>query len=112
MAVQYLCEGYQVTEYRACRTIRYGRSMYRYRSWRELYTALRHRIGELLQARVHYGYRKIKTLLTREGWAVGKKLIYRRYLEEGLALCPGTPRRGQAMMLRQDLVKPHRLNQV
>ena len=33
-----------------------------------------------------YGYRKIRVLLHREGWKVGKHLVYRLYKEEGLAL--------------------------
>ena len=43
------------------------------------------RIREIAQAHaVRYGYRKIRVLLNREGWKVGKKLVYRLYREEGL----------------------------
>ena len=42
--------------------------------------------GERPQARVRFGYRKIRVLLKREGWKVGKKLLYRLYREEGLTL--------------------------
>jgi putative transposase len=41
---------------------------------------------EIAQNRIQYGYRKILVLLNREGWNVGKKLVYRLYKEEGLAL--------------------------
>ena len=44
------------------------------------------RIREIAQARVRYGYRKIRVLLNREGWNVGKDLVYRLYKEEGLML--------------------------
>jgi putative transposase len=44
------------------------------------------RIREIAQARVRYGYRKIRVLLNREGWDVGKYLVYRLYKEEGLML--------------------------
>ena len=44
------------------------------------------RIREIAQARVRYGYRKIRVLLNREGWNVGKYLVYRLYSEEGLTL--------------------------
>jgi hypothetical protein len=44
------------------------------------------RIREIAQARVRYGYRKIRVLLNREGWEVGKYLAYRLYTEEGLTL--------------------------
>jgi HTH-like domain len=35
---------------------------------------------------VRYGYRMIRVLLNREGWKVGKDLVYRLYKEEGLGL--------------------------
>ena len=44
------------------------------------------RMRELASARIRYGYRKIRVLLNREGWNVGKKLVYRLYSEEGLGL--------------------------
>jgi putative transposase len=43
-------------------------------------------IREIAQSRVRYGYRKILVLLRREGWLVGKHLVYRLYKEEVLAL--------------------------
>ena len=61
-------------------------STFRYQSTQEPRTALRLRIREIAQARIRYGYRKIRVLLKREGWNVGKKLVYRLYCEEGLAL--------------------------
>jgi putative transposase len=42
------------------------------------------RMREIAQTRVCYGYRKIRVLLNREGWNVGKDLVYRLYKEEGL----------------------------
>ena len=36
---------------------------------------LRMRMRELASARIRYGYRKIRVLLNREGWKVGKKLV-------------------------------------
>ena len=44
------------------------------------------RIREIAQSKVRYGYRKIRVLLNREGWNVGKYLVYRLYCEEGLCL--------------------------
>jgi putative transposase len=49
---------------------------------------------EIAQARIRYVYRKIRVLLNREGWKVGKKLVYRLYREEGLTL-RSKPRRGR-----------------
>jgi putative transposase len=42
---------------------------------------LRARIWEIAHSRVRYGYRKILVLLRREGWQVGKHLVYRFYKE-------------------------------
>jgi len=59
---------------------------------------------ELASARIRYGYRKIRVLLNREGWNVGKKLVYRLYREEGLGLLrrpTSKARRGAAAHSRQ-----------
>ena len=61
-------------------------STFRYVSLQEPRTALRQRIREIAQVQVRYSYRKILVLLNREGWKVGKKLVYRLYREEGLTL--------------------------
>lgn len=53
---------------------------------------------ETAQARVRYGYRKIRVLLNREGWAVGNHLVYRLYWEEGLPLRHRPARRRKAVM--------------
>lgn len=84
--VSYLRGVYRVSQERACYVARIPVSTFRYQSIREPRTALRLRIREIAQARVRYGYRKIRVLLKREGWNVGKKLVYRLYCEEGLAL--------------------------
>ena len=59
------------------------RATHRYQSIRDPLTALRLRMRELAQTRIRYRYRKIRVLLIREGWQVGKKLVYRLYREEG-----------------------------
>jgi putative transposase len=84
--VSYMRDTYRVSERRACRVARVPVSTWRYESMLEPRTALRLRIREIAQARVRYGYRKIRVLLKREGWNVGKKLVYRLYREEGLTL--------------------------
>ena len=84
--VNYLGGVYQVSQRRACEVARIPVSTFRYQSTQEPRTALRLRIREIAQARIRYRYRKIRVLLKREGWKVGKKLVYRLYREEGLAL--------------------------
>ena len=74
--VTYLCGGYRVSERRACTVVLLPRATHRYQSIRDPLTALRMR----------YGYRKLRVLLIRDGWQVGKKLVYRLYREEKLGL--------------------------
>ena len=84
--VGYLCGAYRVSERHACEVVLLPRATHRYQSIRDPLTALRLRMRELAQTRIRYGYRKIRVLLIREGWQVGKKLVYRLYREEGLGL--------------------------
>jgi putative transposase len=84
--MSHLHDIYPVSDRRACRVARVPVSTFRDESMQEPRTALRLRIREIAQTRVRYGYRKIRVLLNRESWKVGKKLVYRLYREEGLTL--------------------------
>ncbi len=110
--VEYLCGGYRVSERRACGAARLARSPERYRSSKDLQSALRMRIREIAQARIRYGYRKIRVLLNREGWKVGKKQVYRLYREEGLTLRQRPRRRRQVSVHRRERTKPRARNEV
>lgn len=77
-----LVRSFQVSERRACRVLCVPRATYRYRSCLDPRTELQMRIREIAQARVRYGYRKIRVLLNREGWDVGKYLVCRLYEDE------------------------------
>jgi putative transposase len=71
------------------------------------------RIRELARARVRYGYRRIRVLLNREGWKVGRYLVYRLYKEEGLTLKKRPTRRKRAAAVaRQEKMHATRPNQV
>ncbi len=96
----YLGRAYPISERRACRIVRCARASDRYRGHHDPRTALRQRMREMAQARVRYGYRKIRVLLNRESWAVGKTLVYRLYREEGLTLRHRPPRRRKAVVPR------------
>src|SRR5580700_3258286 len=63
--VERLVGSFQVSERRACRMLCVPRATYRYRSCLDARTELRMRIREIAQARVRYGYRKIRVLLNR-----------------------------------------------
>ena len=91
--VEHLAGSYCVSERRACQVLCVARATYRYRSHLDPRTELRMRIREIAQSRVRYGYRKIRALLHREGWNVGKYLVYRLYKEEGLTLKKMRPQR-------------------
>ena len=110
--VGYRHEAYRVSERRACRVARVPASTFRYESRQEPRTALRLRIREIAQVRVRYGYRKIRVLLQREGWKVGKKLVYRLYREEGLTLRHKPRRKLRAAMHRRERFRPTEANQV
>ncbi len=109
--VRYLSATYRVSERRACRVARVPVSTFRYQSMREPWTALRTRIREIAQTRVRYGYRKIRVLLKREGWDVGKKLVYRLYREEGLSLRHAKRKRRRAALQRRERFRPTAPNQ-
>ena len=109
--VEYLHETYRVSERRACHVARIPVSTFRYESMQEPRTALRLRIREIAQTRVRYGYRKIRVLLNREGWEVGKKLVYRLYREEGLTLRHTPRKRHRAVQHRRERLRPTEPNQ-
>jgi len=78
------------------------RGTYRYQGHARQWMELRMRIREIAQTRVRYGYRKIRVLLNREGWNVGRDLVYRLYKEEGLMLKKRLPRRRKAVRTREE----------
>jgi putative transposase len=84
--VKYLEQSYRVSQRHACYVMEVARATHRYEGHAEQWIELRMRIREIAQARVRYGYRMIRGLLNREGWKVGKVLVYRLYKEEGLGL--------------------------
>lgn len=54
---------------------------------------VRTRIEEIARVRIRYGYRRIYTLLRREGWHINVKRVYRIYREAGLNLRTKRPKR-------------------
>lgn len=110
--VELLCGNYGVSQRRACRVGRLNRGTYRYRSHKDPRTELRMRIREIAQARVRYGYPKILALLNREGWKVGRYLVYRLYKEEGLTLRQRLRRRRRVAVHGRERRKPTGPNQV
>jgi len=102
------CHGY--SERRACALTRQARSTQRKPSRRNPHTAIRLRMHEIAQVRVRYGYRRFHVLLKREGWSVGRNLVYRLYREEGLVLRRRRPRRRKAAVNREARYRALRTN--
>lgn len=84
--MRYLVGRYAVSTRRACGVIKATRSSAYYRSRKNPLLALRQRMREVAQTRVRFGYRRLRVVMLREGWEVGKERFYRVYMEEGLAL--------------------------
>ena len=72
---------------RATDVISMHRSVWYYKSQKQPDTAERMRIKEIANTRVRYGYRRIHTLMRREGWLINHKKVQRIYSEEGLKHC-------------------------
>ena len=109
--VQYLRSTYGLGIRRACRVIPLARSTYKYQSRAPQHTALRQRIRDLALSRIGWGYRRLTTVLQREGWRVGKGLVYRLYREENLLLRPKKRRRRVSHQARVLQSTPHQLNE-
>ena len=69
-----------------CTVLKIYRNAYRYKSVKDGQAVLRKRIREIAEVRIRYGYRRIHVLLSREGWKINHKRVYRLYREEGLNL--------------------------
>jgi len=110
--VDFLRAAYQVSIRRACGVLQANRGNYYYQSRKSEQAALRSEIKEIASTRVRYGYRRIHTLLRREGWQVNHKRVYRLYCEEGLQLRNKTPKRKVSAKLREDRTTPEAINDI
>jgi len=68
---------FQVSTRRASRILPGPGSTLCYRSRKPEQAPLRRRLREIAAVRVRYGYRRIPTLLQREGWRVNHQRVYR-----------------------------------
>ena len=93
-----------MSERRAGRVFRAHRSSLRYTPQRGFRDApVRKRIEEIALVRVRYGYRRIYTLMRREGWGVNHKRVYRLYRLAGLNLRTKKPKRHRSVAPRENL---------
>nr|WP_264831525.1 DDE-type integrase/transposase/recombinase [Klebsiella aerogenes] len=92
---------YGASERQVCFALRVSRSSFRYCSVAADDSALRLRIREITETRVHYGYRRVHVMLRREDLRDNHKRIYRLYSEQGLSLRLKRPRRNKSAQRRQ-----------
>ena len=71
-AARYLVSRYDVSERRACSTVRISRSVHRYQSRRPPDDALRRHIREIAETRLRYGFQRIHILLRRQGMKINR----------------------------------------
>ena len=109
--VAYVVASHGYSERRACSLTRQHRSTQRRPSRQDPRTELRQRMREIAAIRIRYGYRRVHVLLRREGWHVGRNVVYRLYREEGLALRTKKPRRRKMAVARQARPMPKAANQ-
>lgn len=109
--VAYVVSSHGYSERRACRVTRQHRSTQRKPSTRDPRTELRQRMHEIVATRIRYGYRRVHVMLKREGWQVGRNVVYRLYREEGLTLRTKQPRRRKMVVHRQARCRPERPNE-
>jgi putative transposase len=107
---QYLVEEHKISERRACQLVGAYRALVRYRSRKSDDTKLVERIKAIAFEKRRYGYRRIHTMLKREGIAVNHKKVYRLYSACGLKVRKRAGRK-RALGLRGSHLKATRPNQ-
>src|SRR5690606_15710292 len=98
-----LMERFGVSERRTLRIVSMSRSAYSYKAKARDCSAIRLRMREITQARVHYGCERVFVVLRREGWRDSHKRVHRIYKEEGLSLRHCRPRRSRSSRRRQPI---------
>lgn len=108
----WMVDQYQISQTRACKCVLLARSMFFYKHHRRDETALKMRIREIASTRIRYGFKRIFTLLRREGFTDNHKRVYRIYRSEGLNLRSKRPRRNRSANHRLERLNHQAINQV
>jgi putative transposase len=104
-------ERFKVSVRRSCELALLQRSVWYAKSTARDQSALRQRIRDIAMSRPRFGYLRVLVMLRREGWAVGKKRVYRLYRLEGLQLRMKIRRRKRIALLRGKVVPASGPNQ-
>ncbi len=109
--VAYVVSSHGYSGRRACQVTGQHRSTQRKPSTRDPRAEIRQRMHEIIATRIRYGYRRVHIMLKREGWQVGRNVVYRLYREEGLVLRTKQPRRRKMVVHREGRCQPQRPNE-
>lgn len=105
-------ETFQLSERRACKVIPMRRGTFRYELKVKCDEPLRTAIKDIAQSRPRYGYKRIGTVLTRQGLKANHKKIYRIYKEEGLQVRTKIRRKKTTSRTRGKLPRARGLNKI
>ena len=108
----WLLNQYQVSIRRACASVLLCRAMFFYKAKPRDDRALAMRMREIANTRVRYGFKRILTLLRREGYTDNHKRVYRIYKKEGLNLRNKRPRRNRSGIHRLERLETQAINRV
>lgn len=109
--VAYVAQSHGYSERRACSLTCQHRSTQRKPGTRDPRIEIRQRMHEIAGTRIRYGYRRVHIMLRRDGWTVGRNLVWRLYREEGLALRSKRPRRRKMVVHREARCMPKQPNE-
>ena len=84
--IEQITQWFEIGSRQACGLVLLNRATLYYRSHAKDRSALKMRLRDLAMRRVRFGYLRLTVMLKREGWAVGKKLVYGLYRELGLQM--------------------------
>lgn len=110
--IKHLVFCYKTSIRKACTALRFNRSTFHYRERRDGQAFLRKRIREIAHIRVKYGYRRIHTLLQREGWQINHKRVLRLYQLEDLQMRNKKPKRKVSSVVRKKNFQARKKNEI
>ena len=108
--VSHLVSAHGLSERRACRLAELNLSTWQCRPRKAADEPLRGRLKALAYERRRFGYRRLHVLLSREGFIVNHKTVFRIYREEGLQV-KRRKRKRIARTERRPLVAPQKPNE-
>jgi putative transposase len=100
--VAFVSAEYRISERTACKLLDVDRSTYRYEPRADRNAELREDLVKLARQKPRYGYRRLHALLSRRGYEVNVKRIYRLYVEERLMV----RRRKRKRLVRERTIEP------